>query len=98
MELNSCPLESVDGNLPLQEGLERAIESNESKIVSVNSCGDAIIAQSSIPDATLLREKLDALNANWRQICDEASTRRLIAEGQLSVEDAKSKLAEYRVT
>ncbi|XP_028414557.1 dystrophin-like isoform X10 [Dendronephthya gigantea] len=66
----------IDRAKQQQGPLEQAIADHQSTVTAVNTTGDEIIKNSSVVEAEILRDKLDALNRRWKIICTEVADRR----------------------
>ena len=43
---------------------------------SLNTSGSEIVGQGSMPDSSLLNEKLNSLNRRWRRVCTDVANRK----------------------
>ena len=49
---------------------------HQSTVNSLNTSGSEIVGQSSMPDSSLLNEKLNSLNRRWRRVCTDVANRK----------------------
>uniref|UniRef100_A0A670Z093 Dystrophin n=1 Tax=Pseudonaja textilis TaxID=8673 RepID=A0A670Z093_PSETE len=70
--------------------LQDDIERQQTVVRNLNIDGDKIIQQSSATDASILREQLDGLNSQWKEVC------RQLAERKKRFDEEQHLLAEFQ--
>ncbi|XP_033874683.3 dystrophin-like isoform X3 [Acipenser ruthenus] len=65
-----------------QQELEEGLTSHQSIYTTLNKTGEGIIGQLSVPDSSLLQEKLSRLNKRWKAISREVRERQNRLKGE----------------
>ncbi|RXM34129.1 Utrophin [Acipenser ruthenus] len=65
-----------------QQELEEGLTSHQSIYTTLNKTGEGIIGQLSVPDSSLLQEKLSRLNKRWKAISREALAEKMDSENE----------------
>ncbi|MGH0139968.1 UNVERIFIED_CONTAM: hypothetical protein FKN15_019672 [Acipenser sinensis] len=65
-----------------QQELEEGLTSHQSIYTTLNKTGEGIIGQLSVPDSSLLQEKLSRLNKRWKAISREELAEKMDSENE----------------